>query len=192
MPLKKATHIPDELAFTFLFLLKKKKKKRKGQSITFGQIWKIHYNAGSGIILENLGKAPMVIFNQTQKDEDKPEQRRNPSRERKRPGYLDDYCMWFWRWCNYRSCAKHHLSCQGIIVILPSPSLLHLLVHLQNPLHPSLFCCLNFIIFIFSLCTHTSIHFCTLFFSTFLFFYFLFRKLHCNFYLFIDVKFCTF
>ncbi|XP_058601634.1 pregnancy-specific beta-1-glycoprotein 11-like isoform X1 [Onychostoma macrolepis] len=33
-------------------------------------------------------------------------------------------------------CAKHHLSCQGIIVILSSPSLHHLLVHLQNPSIP--------------------------------------------------------
>ncbi len=102
-------------------------------------------------------------------------------------------------------CAKHHLSCQGIIVIRPSPSLhhilpssphfclshsLHPLVHLQNPLHPSLFCCLSSSSSVFA---HTHLFTSAICFSVnFYSFIFFFRKLHCNFYLFIDVKFCTF
>ncbi len=36
-------------------------------------------------------KEPVVCNDQTQNNENEPEQRRNPTRERKRPGYLEDY-----------------------------------------------------------------------------------------------------
>lgn len=38
---------------------------------------------------------PVVCNEQTQKNGDEPERRRNPTRERKRPGYLDDYVCGF-------------------------------------------------------------------------------------------------